>query len=415
VYQEGNLVPTLSVAENLFLGRQPRNVLGIRWGLMRRQAREAMGALGLDVDVDAPLGSLPLALQQMVAIARAVRSRARVIIFDEPTSSLDQRETDQLFELMRALRGRGMGLVFITHFIEQVYRISDRITVLRNGRNVGTLAASKLPRSELVAWMLGERGVPAALVSRERDRAWPAGHLALRVTGLGKKRVLEPLDLAIRPGEVVGLAGLLGSGRTETANLIFGVARQDSGSVEVGGERLRAPAPRGAIKAGIGMMPEDRKAEGLFLGMSVRDNVAMVVQRQLGLGLGLMRRWRHNVIARKLVQQLGIATPSIRKPVGQLSGGNQQKVLLARWMAVKPRVLIMDEPTRGVDVGAKAQIELLIEQLGRAGMAILFISAELDEVARRCDRIVVLRDRRKVGELNGAAASAKVIMDMISG
>ncbi len=340
-----------------------------------------------------------------------------MLIFDGPTSSLDQKETDRLFELIRALRERGMGIVFITHFLDQVYRVGDRITVLRNGKNVGTLASKQLPRSELVAWMLGGKGSAAALPVHDRARSSvrTTGHPALRAMGVGKRLLLDPLDITVRPGEVVGLAGLLGSGRTETARLIFGVIRRDTGTVEVDGRPARGRTPRQAIRAGIGLMPEDRKSEGLFLRMSVRDNIAMVVQRRLGFGLGLLRRRRHGAIARKLVEQLAIATPSIHKPVGQLSGGNQQKVLLARWMAVKPRVLIMDEPTRGVDVGAKAQIELLVEQLAKAGMAVLFISAELDEVARRCDRVVVLRDRTCVGELAGEAASVKAIMDLITG
>jgi simple sugar transport system ATP-binding protein len=264
--------------------------------------------------------------------------------------------------------------------------------------------------------MLGGKGAPATVAPHA-----PGGeHVkvgvppALRVKGVGKRRVLEPVDLHIRPGEVVGLAGLLGSGRTETANLIFGVMRRDSGSIEVSGREARIASPRQAIAAGLGMMPEDRKADGLFLNMSVRDNIAMVVQQRLGLGVGLMRHWRHRKIAREMVQKLAIATPNMRRPVGTLSGGNQQKVLLARWLAVKPRALIMDEPTRGVDVGAKAQIELLVEQLGRAGMAVLFISAELEEVARRCDRVVVLRDRRKVGELDAKGIGEKAIMSLIA-
>lgn len=411
VYQEVNLVPTLSVAENLFLGRPPRQWWGIDWGAMRRRAREAMHALGVDVDVDRPLGSLPVAAQQMAAVARAVATDARVIIFDEPTSCLDARETERLFEVMGRLRARGLGLVFITHFLDQVYRVSDRITVLRNGRRVATAPVAAMGREALVRAMLGEEAAAAASSADTAATERPTGAV-LEVRDVGKRGAMAPVDLDLSRGEVVGLAGLLGSGRTETARLIFGADRRERGTVRVDGREVRRGSPRSAIAAGIGMTPEDRKAEGLFLRMSVAENIAIVAQRRWGW---VVSRRRQAALAREMIERLGIRTSGPDQPAGTLSGGNQQKVLLARWMATSPKVLILDEPTRGVDVGAKAQIEGQVETLKRAGVAVLFISAELDEVARRSDRVLVLRDRRAVGELRGPGVPEGEIRRVIAG
>jgi simple sugar transport system ATP-binding protein len=414
VYQELNLIPTLSLAENLYLGRQPRRWWGIDWKQMRRGARESMQALGLALDVNRPLASFPLAIQQMAAIARALSMRARVLVFDEPTSSLDAAETGRLFGLIRSLRARGLGIVFITHFLDQVYQLADRITVLRNGRLAGHGPPAELTHRGVVELMLGS-GVPVASRSRSGDRGAPSRdtHPILRASNLSRKGVLRPTSLALHTHEVLALAGLLGSGRTETADLIFGARRRDSGRVTLNDRPIRNNSPRSAIRAGLGMTPEDRKHAGLFPRMSIRDNIAMVVQRRLSR-VGLVSRRRHDALATTLAGPLSLDA-DLARPIRTLSGGNQQKALLARWLAVHPAALILDEPTRGIDIGAKAQVESLITALAGEGCAILFISAELDELARRSHRVVVLRDRAAVGELTGDRLTEPNMMAMIAG
>ena len=435
VYQEINLVPSLSVTENLFLGRLKKGTasrhgkgpvslfkrlchrISIDWRELRRQARKLLAEFGLEIDVEETLGSYPVAIQQMIAIARAVDTRARLLIMDEPTSSLDAHETDVLFAILRALKARGLGIIFVTHFIDQVYKISDRITVLRNGRNVGTFQAGKLPKLELVGHMLGRTPQQAAALEAERSAAGPpaAEHEALLTThGLGRRNAIEPFDLEIRRGEVLGLAGLLGSGRTEAARLLFGADRADSGSIRIAGRLARLRTPRHAIARGLALCPENRQAHGIFGDLSVRENISLIVQRILSR-LGIVSRSAHARIAEEFIHRLDIATPDVDRPVKFLSGGNQQKVILARWLACHPDLLILDEPTRGIDVGAKAEIEKLIEQLARGGMAILFISTELDEVVRRSHRAAVLRDRRKVAELAGDEIGETAIMNIIAG
>jgi monosaccharide-transporting ATPase len=412
VYQEVNLVPTLSVAENLSLGRPPRRWWGISWRRIRRQARQALAALGLSIDPTEALGVYPVAIQQLVAIARAVSFDARLLILDEPTSSLDKQESERLFDTMRKLRERGLGIIFVTHFLEQVYRVCDRITVLRGGRRVGTWKAAELPQRQLVMEMLGgaaqdQPPAVAPIVGPERA-------VLLRARGLSRSGAIEPFDLDLRAGEVLGLAGLLGSGRTEIARLLFGADRADSGTIAVGRDGPRAMRPREAIALGIALCPEERKTDGVFGEMSVRDNIMLVLQRRLSR-LGIVSRRVHTLVAKDWVWRLGIATPDIDRPVKFLSGGNQQKVILARWLACEPRILLLDEPTRGVDIGSKGEIERLIAGLAEQGLAILFISAELDEVVRRSQRVLVLRERRVVGELSGGEISERAILDRIAG
>ncbi len=418
IYQEVNLVGTLSVAENLFLGRAPRGRLGIRWRAMRRRARELLAEFDLDIDVAETLGSYPVAIQQMVAIARAVDTDARMLILDEPTSSLDRHETEVLFGLMRQLKGRGISMIFVTHFLDQAYEVSDRITVLRNGRYVGTFETGALARIELVGHMLGKTPQEAGALSAERSAGTgaPAGgeEPLLAAEGLSRRGGIEAFDLHVGRGEVLGLAGLLGSGRTEAARLLFGADRSDTGRVRVAGRDVTLRGPRRAIALGIAFCPEDRKTEGIFPEMSVLDNVALVVQRKLSR-LGIVSRRAQARVAGEFIRRLGIVTPSLSQPAKNLSGGNQQKLILARWLACGPRVLILDEPTRGIDVGAKAEVERLVAELAGEGVAILFISAELDEVVRRSDRVAVLRDRRLVGELTGEQINERTIMDTIAG
>lgn len=416
VYQEINLVPYLSVAENMFLGREPRRWGCIRWREIRRRAAERLRGLGVELEVAQPLNSYSVAIQQMVAIARAVDIDARVLILDEPTSSLDARETAELFGVMRRLRAQGIGIVFITHFLEQVYEISDRITVLRNGRLVGAYPTQALPRLELVARMIG-KDVDHVKQMETRERPAVVSETgetpALRARGVGRTGVVEPIDLDLHAGQTVGLAGLLGSGRTETARLLFGIDRADCGTLELAGCPVTLRNPRQASAHRIGFCPEDRKSDGIVPDLSVRENVILALQARRGWLRPLGAR-RSRQLAEHFIRTLRIATPDADKPVGQLSGGNQQKVILARWLASEPVILIVDEPTRGIDVGAKAEIEKLIQSLCEAGTAVLFISSELEEVVRNCHRVAVLRDRKKVGELVGQQIELHVIMQRIA-
>ena len=413
VYQEVNLCPNLSVAENLYAGRYPRRWSGmIDHGRMHAGARRLLAELHLEIDVQRPLGSFPVAVQQMVAIGRALGVSARVLILDEPTSSLDQHEVRELFAVMRRLRDRGLAILFVSHFLDQVYAVCDRITVLRNGKPAGEFAVAELPPAALVAAMVGrELTTEAAREPRDAVRASDAPLLA-EACNLGRRGALEPVDLGIRAGEVVGLAGLLGSGRTELARLLFGLDRADSGEVRVGGEPVQLRHPTDAVRQGIALCPEERKTEGIVADLSVRENVALALQARSGLRA--MPFARQQELAREFIALLGIKVADIETPVRALSGGNQQKVVLARWLATNPRLLILDEPTRGIDVAARQEIMAEILRLARQGMAVLFISAELEELTRLCDRIAVLRDRCKAGELPAGSDTGQV-MEMIAG
>jgi galactofuranose transport system ATP-binding protein len=406
VYQEVNLCPNLSVAENMFTGRYPRKFGMVDWKAMRDQATARLAQLDVHIDVTAPLSRYPLAIQQMVAISRALGISARVLILDEPTSSLDEAEVQLLFAVLRKLREQGMAILFVTHFLEQTYAISDRITVMRNGEREGEYACHELSRLELVNKMVGgaaQTSGPAA------GAAQAAGQVFLSARGLGRKGALAPLDIDIREGEMLGLCGLLGSGRTEAARLLFGADRADAGSVQVGARTTAFGSPRDAIAHDIGFCSEDRKHEGAILELSVRDNLILALQARAGLLRAIPRKVQ-DALARDYVHKLGIKTADIDTPIGSLSGGNQQKVLLARWLATTPRMLILDEPTRGIDVRAKQEIMDYVSGLCRKGMAILFISSELPEVLRCSDRMVVMRDRKACGEyLRGELDDASVL------
>ncbi|MES2443066.1 MAG: sugar ABC transporter ATP-binding protein [Pseudomonadota bacterium] len=404
VHQEVSLLPNLSVAENLFLGMQPT-----RWGLVRRgemntRARAVLAELELDLDVTRLLDSYPVAVRQLVAIARAARGDARVLVLDEPTASLDAAEVEKLFALVRRLTAKGTGVVLITHFLDQAYALADRFTVLRNGRLVGTKAAADLPRLELVSMMLG-KGLEEAV--QRPPRATAEGPVIARFRGLGRKGMVEGFDLDLRSGEAVGAAGLLGSGRTETAMLMFGAAAADKGSAEVDGREVRLRSPSDAIRLGFGFAPEERKTDGIAGALSVRENIVLALQARAGWVRKLSRA-RQDEIANRYIGLLGIRTPDAEKPIEQLSGGNQQKALLARWLATEPRLLILDEPTRGIDVGAHAEIVKLIEQLRDDGMALYVISSELEELAAYADRVSVMRDRKQAGMLDDVSVDAIV-------
>ncbi|HUT35037.1 MAG TPA: sugar ABC transporter ATP-binding protein [Planctomycetota bacterium] len=415
IYQEVNLVPHLSVAENIFLGRQPGRAWWIDWRAIHEKAGALLAGFGLRLDVGRSLASYPVAIQQMVAIARAVDISAKLLIMDEPTSSLDEGEVARLFDIIRTLKAKGVAVLFITHFLDQAFAIADRLTVLRNGALVGTYETAKLTRLELIGHMLGKD--PAAVAAMEREKASPAagaGKPLLEAKGLGRRGAVEPLDLTVREGEVLGLAGLLGSGRTEVARLLFGVDRATSGNVRVGGVAVKLRSPRAAVRLGIGFCPEDRKSDGILPDLSVRENIVLAVQRRLAR-CGIVSRARQLEVAEKFIRLLGIVVSGPEQPARTLSGGNQQKVILARWLAMSPRLLILDEPTRGIDVGAKAEVERLVEELSRDGMAVVFISSELEEVVRRSHRVAVLRDRRKVAELTGGEIDEQAIMHIIAG
>jgi simple sugar transport system ATP-binding protein len=413
VYQEVNLVPTMSVTKNLTLGRQPRRFGLIAWGDARQRARERLKRLNIEIDVERPLGSYSVAIQQLVAIARALEDDTRVLVLDEPTASLDANETALLFKIVRDLKAHGIAIVFITHFIDQVYEIADRISVLRNGRLVGSAPTVDLPPVKMIPLMLGRE------LERIEERAAMApsaakGEPILVAEGLGRRRVMEPFDLSMRAGEVVGLSGLLGSGRTEVAKLIFGAIKHDSGRISVGGAPQASNSPGKSLHLGIAFCPEDRKAEGIFGELTVRENIVLGLQTKRGW-LARLSHDEQEKLAQEMIKALAIATPDADKPVGQLSGGNQQKVVLARALTAEPRILILDEPTRGIDVGAHAEIVALIRKLCGEGLALLVASSELDELVAVSDRIAVLRDRRKIGEIEESDINRQTIIDTIAG
>ena len=412
VYQEINLCTNLSVAENILLGHEPHKFGRIDWAKMNALAGDALQRLlGVEIDVTKPLGSYTVAIQQMVAITRALYiASAKVLILDEPTSSLDVSETAQLFKIMKKLKSEGVGIIFITHFIGQVFEISDRITILRNGNLVGTYETATITRIGLISKMIGRS--LAEFDEMTKIKLESGKHIKrealLQARGFGLTGSVQPFDLDLHPGEVVGLAGLLGSGRTEMANILFGVEKPDSGSVSVNGNVVQDHSPLGSIKRGVALCPEDRKSAGIVDDLTVRENIVLAMQANKGWFKHLSLQEQYE-IAEKYIELLSIATPSADQPVKNLSGGNQQKVILARWLAINPHVLILDEPTRGIDVGAKAEIQKLVLSLAEEGKACVFISSELEEVLRTSHRIAVLRERQKVAEFAGEVEENTII------
>lgn len=411
VYQEVNLLPNRSVAENLMLGRQPR-----RFGLVQKAeteaiARRLLARYGLDVDVRAELGSFSVAVQQIVAIARAVELSGKVLILDEPTASLDRPEVDRLFAVLRRLREQGLAIVFITHYLEQAFAIADHATILRNGRVVGTQDLRQVSQTDLVRMILGKDigfgGAPFAADER------PTGASVISFDRLGRSGEVQPFSLDIHAGEVVGVAGLLGSGRTEMARMIFGIDPHDSGTVRMEGRVVKVQSPPDAIRLGWGFCPEDRMSDGIFGDLSVRENIVIALQAKLGTFRALNRDEQDD-IAGRFAEALDIRAASPDMPVKLLSGGNQQKVILARWLATDPTLLILDEPTRGIDIGAHAEIVRCINRLREDGLALIVISSELDEVVAYSSRVVVMRDRTVVRELRGTDISPDVIVREIA-
>ncbi len=411
VYQEVNLLPNMSVADNLFIGREPRRFGFLQRKEMEKRATRLMESYGFSLDVAEPLNRYSVAMQQIVAICRAIDLSAKVLILDEPTASLDTKEVEMLFTLMRQLRDQGVSLIFVTHFLDQVYEVTDRITVLRNGAFVGTRKTEDLPLIDLVKMMLGRELETNALNRAGRTLLSDKPIAAFK--NFGKKGVINPFDLEVRPGEIVGLAGLLGSGRTETAEVIFGIKPADSGNAWIKGKPQSLRSPHKASSLGIGFCPEDRKTDGIIAAASVRENIILALQAQRGWLRPIPKREQYQ-IAERFIRQLGIRTPGPDQPIEFLSGGNQQKVLLSRWLLTKPQFLILDEPTRGIDVGAHAEIIRLIETLCADGLALLVISSELEELVGYADRVIIMRDRQQVAEIPLAELSVSAIMNAIA-
>ncbi|WP_336921698.1 sugar ABC transporter ATP-binding protein [Aquipuribacter sp. SD81] len=416
VYQEVNLCENLSVAENVMLGHEVSRFGLADWRSTRKQARRHLSSLGLDIDPGSLLGDHSLAIQQLVAIARAMVVDAKVLVLDEPTSSLDTDEVATLFRVVRDLRDRGVAILFVTHFLEQVYELCDRMTILRNGELVGEHLTSELDRRSLVAAMIG-----ASLDELEAMEHTATRHQVtsdeplLEAEGLGRSNAIRPFDLAIRPGEVVGLAGLLGSGRTELARLLTGADRADTGTLKVDGSVTRLRTPRAALARDIAYSSESRKTEGIVGDLTVRDNIVLAMQAARGWARKLPASTVDEIVERYM-KALDIRPANSDALIKNLSGGNQQKVLLARWLATEPRVLVLDEPTRGIDVGAKAEIQRLVSRLAEDGLAVLFISAELEEVLRLSHRIAVMRDREKVAEIdNDETVTLDSVIKLIAG
>jgi simple sugar transport system ATP-binding protein len=384
----------------------------IDWKYIRTGTEEALRRLNINIDVTRLLGSYPVAIKQMIAIARAVNMNSTVLILDEPTSSLDRPEVEQLFTTVRKLRDEGLSVIFISHFLDQVYELCDRVTVLRNGKLIGEYVLKDLPKLELISHMVGKDF--SSLEKRDKTRRDKSGgEVLLEAKNFGKRRMVAPFNLVIRRGETLGLAGLLGSGRTEAASLLFGIDQADCGELVIRNKNHSFKRPGDAIKEFIAFCPEDRKKYGVIPELSVRENIILGIQAKNGIAQFISRQ-KQEEIAGRYMDLLNIVTPSSETPVGSLSGGNQQKVILARWLVTKPELLIMDEPTRGIDVHAKAEIMNLAMRLCDEGMSLVFISSELEEVIRCSDRIAVMRDRKKIAEVSGADMSEEKILKTIA-
>ena len=413
VYQEIALCPNLSVAENMFLGRSGAVT---NWSYMNKKTTDILKQLDIPATARQQLGSCSIAVQQMVAIARAVDMKCRVLILDEPTSSLDEQEVEKLFKLMRDLKEKGVGIIFVTHFLDQVYEVCDRITVLRDGTLVGEYVIEDLPRVQLVSKMLGKDLDDMSDIKSESDVAEVdrTETPVLEAKGLVSNAGIKPFDFNIFKGEVNGFTGLLGSGRSECVRAIFGADKVLGGTVRINGRKVRIRKPIDAMKLGIGYLPEDRKLDGIVADLSVRDNIILALQVMKGFFRPFSRS-KAEAMAQEYIKLLDIKTASSDTPIGQLSGGNQQKVILARWLLTHPEFLILDEPTRGIDIGTKIEIQKLALKLAAEGKSVTFISSEIDEMLRTCSRLIVMRDRKVVGELNGDELTRNKVMATIAG
>ena len=414
VYQEITLCPNLTVAENMYIGRTKGALAN--WKSMNAGAGKILESLGIPASPRQQLGSCSIAVQQMVAIARAVDMECKVLILDEPTSSLDEQEVQKLFGLMRDLRAKGVGIIFVTHFLEQVYEVCDRITVLRDGQLVGEYVIEDLPRVQLVSKMLGKELDDMADIKGEMGTAAVnrSGVPVLEASGLCSDAGIKPFDFSIHKGEVNGFTGLLGSGRSECVRAIFGADRVTGGAVKVDGREVRIRKPLDAMKQGVGYLPEDRKGDGIVGDLSVRENIILALQVMKGFFRPFSRA-QAEAFASEYIKLLEIKTASADTPIKSLSGGNQQKCILARWLLTDPKYLILDEPTRGIDIGTKIEIQKLVLKLASEGKSVTFISSEIDEMLRTCSRLIVMRDRKAVGELRDEDLTQTKIMATIAG
>lgn len=412
VYQEITLCPNLTVAENMFIGRG--NYKFINWHAQEKRADEILEKLNIPAKAAQQLGSCSLAVQQMVAIARAVDMKCKVLILDEPTSSLDEREVEQLFKLMRDLKAQGVGIIFITHFLDQVYAVCDRITVLRNGELVGEYEIKDMPQVELISAMLGKALDDISKLKSEKKRFNANDEVVYEAKDLSSAEGVKPFDFTVRKGEVNGFTGLLGSGRSESIRAIFAADRVTGGTVKVNGKDAKITTTKQAMKNGIGYLPEDRKGDGIIQDLSVRENLILAQQVLKGF-FHPFKKAEAEKIANEYVNLLSIKTASLDTPIKSLSGGNQQKVILARWLLTHPQYLILDEPTRGIDVGTKTDIQKQILKLSKEGVGITFISSEIQEMLNVCSRLVVMKDRNIVGELKDDELSQDNIMKTIAG
>jgi simple sugar transport system ATP-binding protein len=414
VYQEITLCPNLTVAENIYIGRGKYKF--INWREQKAKAEELLTRLNIPAKATQQLGTCSLAVQQMVAIARAVDMECKVLILDEPTSSLDEHEVEELFTLMRDLKSKGVGIIFITHFLEQVYEVCDKITVLRNGEYIGEYAIKDMPKVDLISAMLGKDLEDISkLKDEKKDFAGEgAGTNVYEAEGLSSTEGVRPFAFQIKKGEVNGFTGLLGSGRSESVRAIFAADRVTGGKVKVNGQDVKINQPKDAMKAGIGYLPEDRKGDGIIQDLSVRENIILALQVLNGFTKPLSRAEQEK-LADEFIDKLQIKTASKETPIRSLSGGNQQKVILARWLLTHPQYLILDEPTRGIDVGTKIEIQKLVLQLAEEGVSVTFISSEIEEMLSVCQRLIVMRDRKIVGELKDDLLRQDVIMQTIAG
>ena len=415
VYQEVNLCPNLSVAENLFIGREPRKFGFIDWHTMNKKATELLKSLDIDARATDKLEECSLAKQQMIAIARAVDMKCQVLILDEPTSSLDDQEVEKLFKLMKDLKSRGVGIIFVTHFLDQVYEVCDKITVLRDGALVGEYEIKDLPRVKLVSKMLGKELDDVAEIKDDSIVYKAKTDIPVfEAEGLQSNAGIKPFNFYIKKGEVNGFTGLLGSGRSECVRAIFGADKVIRGTVKKNGKVVKITKPIDAMRQGIAYLPEDRKRDGIIGDLSVRDNIILALQVMKGFFRPFSKA-EANKFAEEYIKLLSIKTASADTPIKSLSGGNQQKVILARWLLTKPEYLILDEPTRGIDIGTKIDIQKLVLKLASEGMSVTFISSETDEMLRTCSRLIVMRDRKVVGELSDKELSQSMIMNTIAG
>lgn len=412
VYQEITLCPNLTVAENMFIGRG--NYRFINWRAQEKRANEILTKLNIPAKASQQLGTCSLAVQQMVAIARAVDMECKVLILDEPTSSLDEREVALLFKLMRDLKSRGVGIIFITHFLDQVYEVCDKITVLRNGELVGEYEIKDMPEVELISAMLGKDLEDISKLKDEKKVYEGKDEVVYEAHNLSSTEGVKPFDFKIKKGEVNGFTGLLGSGRSESVRAIFAADRVTSGSVKMNDKDVKIQKPKDAMKNGIGYLPEDRKGDGIIQDLSVRENIILALQVLKGFFKPFSRA-ESEKFADEFIELLNIKTASKETPIKSLSGGNQQKVILARWLLTNPQYLILDEPTRGIDVGTKVEIQKQVLKLAEKGVSVTFISSEIQEMLNVCSRLIVMRDRRIVGELKDEELSQDNIMSTIAG